>query len=54
VGQGTPFRTEIRCGPDKTASTSAGGDDTQLVALGGSCGNTNTPIIDTGPNGIAD
>jgi len=28
VGQGTPFRTEIRCGTDKIAQTAAAGDDT--------------------------
>jgi len=54
VGQGTPFRTEIRCGTDKIAQTAAAGDDTQLVAVGGTCKNANTPIVDTGDDGVAD
>ncbi|MBI3770538.1 MAG: hypothetical protein HY271_18880 [Deltaproteobacteria bacterium] len=54
VGQGTPFRTEIRCGANKLVETAAGGDDVQLIAVGGTCQNTNKPIIDTGPNGVPD
>ncbi len=53
VGSGTPFRAEIRCGADKTVSTPAAGDDTQLVALGAPCKNANVVVVDTGPDGIA-
>ena len=53
VGSGTPFRTEIRCGPNKIAETTAAGDDTQLIAVGAGCKNANNPVIDTGPDGVA-
>lgn len=54
VGFGTAFEDEIRCGLDTIVSSTAAGDDRQLVAIGSDCQNRNTIVIDTGPNGIAD
>jgi hypothetical protein len=54
VGQGTPYRNEIRCGANKLVESTASGDDTQLVAVGSACSGVNKPVIDTGPNGIPD
>jgi len=54
VGQGTPFRNEVRCGADKIVSTAAQGDDTQLIAVGGACTGVNKAVVDTGPNGVPD
>jgi hypothetical protein len=54
VGQGTPFRNEIRCGANKLVETAAANDDTQLVAVGSACKNANVVVVDTGPNGVAD
>ena len=54
VGSGSPNRTEIRCGANKIVDTIATGDDVQLVAFGAPCKNVNTPVIDTGDNGLAE
>lgn len=53
-GRPEPNLAEIRCGADKTVSSSAVGDDVQLVAVGATCKTVNTAIIDTGENGIPD
>ena len=52
VGGATPHLNEVRCGTGKVAESAAGGDDVQLVAVGATCKNTNTAIVDTGANGI--
>jgi len=52
VGGATPNLAEIRCGTDKIASSEAGGDDVQLIAVGATCSTANRPVVDTGPNGI--
>jgi hypothetical protein len=48
----------IRCGPNHVAETSANnarpGDDVQLVGVGAPCAGDNTPIVDSGANGIAE
>ena len=54
VGSGTRNRTEIRCGTNKIVDSTAAGDDVQLIAVGGACKNANTPVVDTGANGIAE
>jgi len=54
VGSAQPHLSEIRCGADKVAQSVAAGDDVQLVAVGGTCKNSTTAIVDTGPNGIPD
>jgi hypothetical protein len=54
VGQGTPFRNEIRCGADKIVGTLASGDDIQLIAVGAACTGVNKAVVDTGPNGVPD
>jgi hypothetical protein len=54
VGQGWPYQAEIRCGTNKVVETEAAGDDTQLVPVGEDCNKTNTNVVDTGPDGIAD
>src|SRR5262249_43600194 len=54
VGSGSPNRTEIRCGANKLVDTIAAGDDVQLIAFGAPCKNVNTPVIDTGANGLAE
>ena len=52
VGQGARNRSALRCGPNRDVDTTVQGDDVQLVAVGGTCRNANTVIIDTGANGI--
>jgi hypothetical protein len=48
----------IRCGPNKIAETFAnnlkGGDDVQLVGVGAPCPSSNTVVVDSGANGIAE
>ncbi len=53
IGFGTPFQNEVRCGPNLIAETAAVGDDTQLVAVGATCKNASTVIIDSGADGFA-
>jgi len=58
-GTATPNTTAIRCGGNQVADTTANnvdpsGDDVQLVAVGSPCANANTPVVDSGPDGIAD
>ncbi|MBI1817145.1 MAG: hypothetical protein HYR72_19400 [Deltaproteobacteria bacterium] len=48
----------IRCGPNKvvetTANNVAAGDDVQVLAVNAACGNKNTIVVNSGPNGIAE
>jgi hypothetical protein len=49
----------IRCGPNRVAETRANnvnpaGDDVQLLQPGAFCSQTNSPVVDSGANGIAD
>jgi hypothetical protein len=48
----------IRCGPNRLAETFAnnvrGGDDVQLVGVGAPCPASNTVVVDSGANGIAE
>ena len=48
----------IRCGPNHIAETTANnvaaGDDVQRVGVGAACPQTNTIVVDSGPNGIAE
>jgi hypothetical protein len=50
--------TVIRCGPNHVAETPANnvraGDDVQLVGVGSPCAADNTPIVDSGANGVAE
>ncbi|HJQ82954.1 MAG TPA: hypothetical protein VKA21_02685 [Candidatus Binatia bacterium] len=59
VGTALPNAVVVRCGPNRIVEThannvNASGDDVQLVAPGGACQNANTPVVDSGANGIAD
>src|SRR5262249_23497041 len=59
LGPAEPNSPVIRCGPDRIAETTAnnfraGGDDVQLVAVGASCPNAGTVVVDSGANGIAE
>jgi hypothetical protein len=52
IGGGTPFRNAVRCGTNLIVETTAAGDDRQLIAVGRTCANANTAVIDTGEDGI--
>ena len=59
VGTALPNADVVRCGPNKVAEThannvNAAGDDVQLVQPGAGCLGANTPVVDSGANGIAD
>jgi hypothetical protein len=58
-GHAEPNTAVIRCGPNHVAETTAnnvhaGGDDVQLFGVGAPCPATNTIIVDSGANGIAE
>lgn len=48
----------VRCGANRTAETTANnvrvGDDVQLLPIGSACPSANTPVVDTGPNGLSE
>jgi hypothetical protein len=46
--------TKFAAAPTRSSTPSRTGDDVQLIALGAACKNTNTAIIDTGDDGVAD
>jgi hypothetical protein len=59
VGTALPNAVVVRCGPNQVAETRAnnvnpGGDDVQLVQPGAGCPLVNTPVVDSGTNGIAE
>lgn len=59
VGTALPNAVVIRCGPNRIAETRANnldpaGDDVQLVQPGVACSFINTPVVDSGANGLAD
>ncbi len=58
-GHAEPNTPVIRCGPNHVAETfannvHAGGDDVQQVGVGAPCPATNTVVVDSGANGIAE
>lgn len=59
AGTALPNAVVIRCGPNRVAETRANnvnpaGDDVQLLQPGDFCSQTNSPVVDSGANGIAD
>lgn len=58
-GSAAPNTPAILCGANLVADSTAnnvkpGGDDVQLVAPGSPCANADTPVVSSGPDGIAD
>jgi hypothetical protein len=59
VGTALPNAVVVRCGPNQLAETRANnvnpaGDDVQITQPGAPCNMVNTPVVDSGANGIAD
>jgi hypothetical protein len=59
AGTALPNAVVVRCGPNRVVETRANnvnpaGDDVQLAQPGDNCANANTPVVDSGANGIAD
>jgi hypothetical protein len=61
VGTAKATTAVIRCGPNKIVETTANnmpvvaaGDDVQVLAVNAACGNKNTIVVNSGPNGIAE
>ncbi len=59
AGTALPNAVVVRCGPNEVAETRANnfnsaGDDVQITQPGSGCPSINTPIVDSGANGIAD
>lgn len=59
AGTALPNAVVIRCGPNRVVETrannvNAAGDDVQLLQPGEPCMGANSPVIDSGANGIAD
>jgi hypothetical protein len=59
AGTALPNAVVVRCGPNRVAETRANninpaGDDVQLTQPGANCTLVNTPVVDSGANGIAD
>lgn len=59
AGTALPNAVVVRCGPNRLVETRANnvnpaGDDVQLLQPGETCMGANTPVVDSGPNGIAD